>query len=139
MQQVANIHAVERVALPRSLVGRPALPNVNNGYVLDVDEALEIAAEAGPWDRFRVGDIITLEAWDGLTRIFTILGMRMDAKRLVGYADGMVYDGQPHYLMATLDELSKVRILKLDRMSLEDVAMYRRLVGLDTAGREGVQ
>jgi hypothetical protein len=55
-----------------------------------------------------------------------------------GYADGMVYDGQPHYLMATFQELSQVRILKVDAMGLGDVAMYRRLVGLDSGAGEVV-
>ena len=136
MQHVANIHAVERVVLPRSLVGRPALPIVSCEYVFEVDEALEAASLGGDWDRFNVGDIITFEAWDGRHRIITILGIHKQARGAGGYADGMVYDGQPHYLMATLQELSKLRILKLDTMGLADVAMYRRLIGLDSSSGE---
>ncbi len=138
MQHVANIHAVERVVLPRSLVGRPALPIVNCEYVLEIDEALEAASLGGDWDRFKVGDIITFEAWDGQHRIITILGIHVPTSGAGGYVDGMVYNGQPHYLMATFQEMSKLRILKLDTMGLGDVAMYRRLVGLDSGAGEVV-
>jgi hypothetical protein len=138
MQHVANIHAVERVVLPRSLVGRPALPIVNCEYVLEVDEALEAASFGGDWDRFKVGDIITFEDCDSLHRIITILGIRGRKGGAGGYADCMVYNGQANYLMATFQELSKLRILKLDTMDPRDVKMYRRLVGLGSNAGEAV-
>jgi hypothetical protein len=139
MQHEANIHAVERVVLPRSLVGRPALPIANCEYVLEVEDALEAATFGEDWDRLKVGDIITFEAWDGRHRIITILGIQVPKGGMGGYADGMVYDGQPHYLMATFQELCRLRILKVDAMGLGDVAMYRRLVGLDSGAGEVVQ
>jgi hypothetical protein len=136
MQHVAELHAVERVVLPRCLVPRPTSAIVIEEYVLEVAEGLDAAELSGDWDRFKVGDVITFEDWDGLHRVITILGIRGRKNGVGGYADCMVYNGQPHYLMATFQKLSKLRILKLDTMSLRDVKMYRRLLSLNVAIKE---
>jgi len=114
MQHVADIHAVERVVLPRSLVGRPAFAH----------EMLE-AIDNTPLEYFEVGDIITFECAEGWYHTITILGVRPN-----GAVDAMAYDGEPHYVLTAVKAIVSLRVVRRDRMSIGDVAMYRRILSL---------
>lgn len=76
--------------------------------------------------RFRIGDTITYQKACGTIGIVTILGQ--DAE---GEVDAMFFNGRGHHVQVSLDDLCDLRIVRIETMHPEDVAMYRRLLGLD--------
>lgn len=115
-------HRLERVALPRRLVPRRQMVQAQSHFVSDFYSALDNSPS-----RYAVGDMIEFADNQGRSHFLTILGLNAG-----GFIDGMIYDGQPHYVCFRMEELAFLRIRRLERMRLEDVAIYRNELGLET-------
>jgi hypothetical protein len=102
-----------RETLPRSLVGRRP----------DTFKALFASPNA---DRFQVGDMVNFIKEDGRQHWLVILGLNCG-----GHVDAAFWDGLPNHFETTIDVLSALRILKTEKMTMEDVSMYRRWLGID--------
>ncbi|KQV34445.1 MULTISPECIES: hypothetical protein [unclassified Rhizobium] len=116
MQTENHAHTIDRISLPRRLV--PRRPSNAVSKVLT-------AIAFTPPSRFFVGDIVRFQDVEGWTHIITILGTRP-----CGFVDAMTYDGRAHYIGITLEEISALRVIRVERMDQEDVDMYRRQLGL---------
>ena len=81
--------------------------------------------------QFRIGDSLTFEKADGTLGFVTILGQ--DAG---GEVECMFFNGRGHHVQVSLDDLCDLRIVRIDTMRMEDVEMYRRLLGLDPPAAE---
>ncbi|CAN7201513.1 hypothetical protein LJR030_000508 [Rhizobium sp. LjRoot30] len=75
---------------------------------------------------FGIGDSITFEKADGYRGIVTILGYSP-----TGEIECMFFNGRGHHVDVSLEDLCSLRILRIETMRADDVAMYRRLLGLD--------
>ena len=105
----------ERIeALPRRLVGRR--PTTFKEFFASPNA-----------DRFAVGDMINFIKADGEQRWLVIMGLNCN-----GHVDAAFWDGLPNHFETTIDELSALRILRTDKMTMEDVSMYRRFLGIDS-------
>lgn len=111
-----HAHKPERIVLPRRLVQRRL-----SGHAREIMYAIA-NADAG----LQEGDIIQFHCAMGWRRTITILGVEPD-----GHIDAMAYDGRAHYLAVKISDLARLRVIHVDRLDLEDVAMYRRELGLD--------
>lgn len=117
-------HRTERVALPRRLVPRRRMVQSQSHFVSEFYDSLDNSPS-----RYAVGDMIEFADNQGRSHFLTILGLNAD-----GSIDGMIYDGQPHRVCIKMQDLAFLRVRRLDRMRLEDVAIYRSELGLDTQG-----
>ena len=115
-------HRTERVALPRRLVPRRRMVQSLSHFVSEFYDALDNSPP-----RYAVGDMLEFSDNQGRSHFLTILGLKTG-----GSVDGMIYDGQPHYVCFRMEELAFLRVRRLDCMRLEDVAIYRNELGLDT-------
>jgi len=125
-----NPHALptERIALPRRLVPRrPA--NAQPGVVIDVLAAFN----APPACRFEVGDNVRVQDAQGWHYWILILGIHP-----CGFVDACVYDGVPHYIGVTIEDLSALRTISVENEGVEAVDVYRRLLGLSSLYDEEV-
>lgn len=73
---------------------------------------------------FQVGDLITFRKADGTVGSVMILEMRGNEVQAI------FYDGMPHRFQCSVDDLSALRIVRIEELNAETVAMYRDLVGL---------
>ncbi len=101
-----------REALPRALVGRR--PTFLEEF------AIENA------DRFRVGEMINVSKPDGTQAWILVLGMKP-----CGTVEAAFWTGLPHLFETTVDELARLRIIRVEKLGQEDIEMYRQWVGLD--------
>jgi hypothetical protein len=117
MRTTPHAYPTERIALPRRLVPRrPAK------VVADTFRAIHNA----PATLFSTGDLIQFEDAAGSRRWILILDICCN-----GHVDAAVYDGRPHYVAITLGDLLKLRIVCVERMESDDVAMYCRMLKRD--------
>lgn len=106
--------APERIeALPRRLIGRRRCTFLE---VFTMNSA----------DRFQVGDMLNFQKPDGTEQWIVIFGID-----ICGAVEAAFWDGLPQLFETTLDELSCLRVLRVEKMGLADVEMYREWVGLD--------
>ncbi|CAN7613701.1 hypothetical protein LJR030_001503 [Rhizobium sp. LjRoot30] len=75
---------------------------------------------------FGIGDSITFEKAGGTKGVVTILGFHAN-----GEVEAMFFNGRGHHVDVSIDDLCSLRILRIETMRADDVAMYRRLLGLD--------
>ena len=115
-------HRTERVSLPRRLVPRRRMIQAQSHFVSEFYSALDNSPS-----RYAVGDMIEFADNQGRSHFLTILGLNAG-----GSIDGMIYDGQPHHVCIKMQDLAFLRVRRLDRMRLEDVAIYRNELGLNT-------
>lgn len=102
-----------REALPRALVGRRQ-PTFLEEFAMDNA------------DRFKVGEMINVSKPDGSQAWILILGIQD-----CGKVEAAFWTGLPQPFETTVDELSHLRVIRVEKMGQEDVAMYRQWVGLD--------
>ncbi|NTD84340.1 hypothetical protein [Agrobacterium tumefaciens] len=102
-----------REQLPRALVGR------RRPTFLE-DFAMENA------DRFKVGDNMNISKPDGKQAWIMILG-----DKPCGKVEAAFWTGLPQLFETTFDELSRLRVIRVEKMGKEDVEMYRQWVGLE--------
>jgi hypothetical protein len=77
-------------------------------------------------DRFQVGDMLNFQKPDGTEQWIVIFGID-----ICGAVEAAFWDGLPQLFETTLDELSCLRVLRVEKMGLADVEMYREWLGLD--------
>ncbi|MVA71474.1 hypothetical protein GOZ81_10345 [Agrobacterium vitis] len=83
-------------------------------------EAFANLLESGNADRFQVGDQIEFCKPDGNRYWVTIFAIDPDGK-----VEAAFWDGLPNFFETTLDALSRLRILGLDRVSAEQLEEWR--------------
>lgn len=82
--------------------------------------------------RFRIGDSITFEKACGARGIVTILGFHVN-----GEVEAMFFNGRGHHVDVSIEDLSHLRIVRVETMRSDDVEMYRRLLGLEPLPTHG--
>ena len=102
-----------REALPRALVGRRQ-PSFLEEFTMDNA------------DRFRVGDNINISKPDGSQAWIIILGIKA-----CGKVEAALWTGLPKLFETTFDELSRLRVIRVEKMGPADVEMYRQWLGLE--------
>lgn len=102
-----------REQLPRALVGR------RRPSFLE-DFAMENA------DRFKAGEMLNVAKPDGSQAWVLILGMKP-----CGTVEAAFWTGLPHPFETTVDELARLRVLRVEKLGQEDIEMYRQWTGLD--------
>ncbi len=123
MRTTPHAYPTERIALPRRLV-----PRRQARVVADTLKAMRNV----PATLFSSADLIQFEDSTGSRRWILILDICRS-----GHVDAAVYDGRPHYVAVTLGDLLKLRIVSVERMEADDVAMYRRTMQLDLPADHG--
>ncbi|GAK70294.1 hypothetical protein RRU01S_10_01330 [Agrobacterium rubi TR3 = NBRC 13261] len=84
-------------------------------------EAFANLLESGNADRFQVGDQIEFTKPDGNRYWVTIFAIDPDGK-----VEAAFWDGLPNFFETTLDALEGLRIIGFDRVSVEQLAEWRR-------------
>ncbi|WP_425963821.1 hypothetical protein [Rhizobium nepotum] len=102
-----------REQLPRALVGRRR-PTFLEEFTMENA------------DRFRVGDNINISKPDGSQAWIIILGIKA-----CGKVEAALWTGLPQLFETTFDELSRLRVIRVEKMGKGDIAMYREWTGLE--------
>lgn len=117
MRAITRAKKTERVCLPRRLVPRRPISYVGKMYARIYEDNIA---------RFQVGDEITFESNDRRKHHLVILGIRPG-----GFVDTVIHDGRSYHLITTLEDLARLRVIRVERFGLENVAMYRQMFKLD--------
>jgi hypothetical protein len=117
MRTTQHAYPTERIALPRRLV-----PRRQARVVADTLRAIQNP----PATLFASGDMIEFKDAAGWRRWILVLDILP-----CGHVDAAVYDGRPHYVGITVGDLLKLRIVCVEHLEADDVAMYRRWLQLD--------
>ncbi|UXS38336.1 hypothetical protein FY150_00885 [Agrobacterium tumefaciens] len=108
-----STRSTDRETLPRALVGRRQ-PSFLEEFTMDNA------------DRFRVGDNINISKPDGSQAWIIILGIKA-----CGKVEAALWTGVPMLFETTFDELARLRVIRVEKMGKEDIAMYREWTGLE--------
>ncbi|MFK3848109.1 hypothetical protein ACI2J5_01245 [Agrobacterium pusense] len=77
-------------------------------------------------DRFKAGDMINVTKPDGSQAWILILGIQG-----CGKVEAAFWIGLPQLFETTVDELARLRVIRVEKMGKADVEMYRQWVGLE--------
>lgn len=123
------MQTADRRLTPRRLVPRrsTAHPRANDPH--RTAAYLEDVFHAENEQPFQVGDLITFRKADGAVSSVMILEMRGNDVQAI------FYDGMPHLFQCSIDDLTALRIVRIEETNAETVAMYREMVGLAQAAR----
>lgn len=102
-----------REALPRALVGRRR-PSFLEEFTMENA------------DRFKAGDMMNVSKPDGTQAWVLILGIQD-----CGKVEAAFWTGLPQLFETTVDELARLRVIRVEKMEQADVEMYRQWVGLE--------
>jgi hypothetical protein len=102
-----------REQLPRALVGRRR-PTFLEEFTMENA------------DRFKAGDMLNVSKPDGSQAWILILGIQD-----CGKVEAAFWIGLPQLFETTVDELARLRVIRVEKMGQADVEMYRQWVGLE--------
>ena len=117
MRTNPHAQAIDRICLPRRLVPRRPSACLKKMFAAVYETNVP---------RFAVGDILTIESSATKHNYLTILGIDPS-----GDIEAMAYDGRPHLFYTSINDLTCLRIVRVDFMGPRDVADYREALKLD--------
>lgn len=118
------MQTADRRLTPRRLVPRrqAAHPRANDPH--KTAAYLEEVFNTANAPIFDVGDLLTFRKANGTVGSIMILNMEGEE------VSAVFYDGMPHLFQCSIEDVASLRVVRIEELSAETVAMYRDLVGL---------